>query len=81
MSIYITGLAAAIFKFLLPLTLGCINNRALDFMDTENVGVAVEISFLGVTEPDIPLCILFLNRNIFVTGFATAILDLRVGLE
>ena len=47
----------------------------------ENVGIAVEIAFLGVTEPDIPLCILFLNRTIFVTGFAAAILDLRVGLE
>ena len=38
-------------------------------------------SFLGVPEHEIPCCILFMNRDIFVTSFAAAILDLRVVSE
>ena len=35
---YITGLAAAILKFLLSLTLGSIDNRVPDIRDHEYVG-------------------------------------------
>ena len=80
-SIYITGLTAAILKFLPPLTLNNNHNIAMEFLDPENVGVTVGISFLGVTESEIPCCMLFMYWNIFVTGFAAAILDFRVGQE
>ena len=33
------------------------------------MGITVGISFLRVTEPEIPYCMLFMNLNIFVTGF------------
>jgi len=51
--LYITVLAAAILNFPLPLTMYSIHNRALDILDPENVWVTVEISFLGVTEPEL----------------------------
>ena len=51
--LYITVLAAAILNFPLPLTMYTNHNRALDIMDPENVWVAVGISLLGVTEPDL----------------------------
>ena len=44
-------------KYLLSLTLGSINNRVLDILDPENVGIAVGISFRGVTEPELHYCI------------------------
>ena len=50
-------------------------------MDPENVVVAFEISFLCVTEPLLNCFILFMSENIFITGFAAAILDGRVGME
>ena len=34
----LTGLAAAILNFLLPLTMDSIHNRALVFLDPENMG-------------------------------------------
>ena len=52
--LHITGLAAAILNFPLPLTMYSIHNRALDILDPENVWVAVGISLLGgVTEPEL----------------------------
>ena len=38
LDIYITGLTAAILKFLLPLTLDIIHNIAIELLDPENVG-------------------------------------------
>ena len=78
---YINSLAVAILNFLLPLTLDSIHNRVLEFLDPENVVVAFEISFLCVTEPLLNCFILFMSGNIFITGFAEAILDSRVGME
>ena len=68
-------------NILLPLTLGSIHHRVLEFLDPENVVVAFEISFLGVAEPLLQCFVLFINENIFITGFAVAILDCRVGME
>ena len=79
--IYITSLAVAILNFLLLLTLDSIHNRVLEFLYPENLVVAFEISFLGVTEPLLHRFILFMNGNIVITGFAAAILDGRVGME
>ena len=75
------NLAFAILNFLLPFTLDSIHNTVLEFLDTENVVVAFEISFLGVAEPLLQCSVLFMNGNIFITGFAAAILDCRVGME
>jgi hypothetical protein len=58
---YITSLAVAILNFLLPLTLGSIHKRVLEFLDPENVVVAFEISFLGVAEPLLHCFVLFMN--------------------
>ena len=68
-------------NFLLPLTLDSIYNRVFEFMDPENVVVAFEISFLCVTEPLLNCFILFMSGNIFIIGFAAAILDGLVGME
>jgi hypothetical protein len=81
LDIYITSLAVAILNFLLPLTLDSIHNRVLEFLDPENMVVAFEISFPGVAEPLLHCFVLFMIKNIFITGFAAAILDFRVGME
>jgi hypothetical protein len=43
--------------------LGTIYNSAVDFMDPENIGVAVGISFLGATEAEIRLRYVNIFRN------------------
>ena len=40
--------------------LDSIHNIAMEFPDPENVGVTVRISFLGVTESEIPCCMIFM---------------------
>jgi hypothetical protein len=44
-------------------------------------GVTVGISFISVTEPVPPCCILFMNGDICLAGFAAAVLARRLGLE
>ena len=53
MSIYITGLAAAIFKFRLPVTSGSIRCSAIVLLDPENWGLAVETASLSGLEAEI----------------------------
>ena len=55
LDIYITSLAVVILDFLPPLTLNSIHNRVLEFLDPENVGVAVEIAFLCAIEAELHL--------------------------
>ena len=38
-------------NFIPPPTLGSIQNRTLELLDLENVGVVVVISFVGIAEP------------------------------
>ena len=68
-------------NFLLPLTLDSIHNRVLEFLDSENMVVAFEISFPGVAELLVHCFVLFKIGNIFITGFAAAIMDCQVGME
>ena len=49
----IISFAVAIWNFLLPLTLDSIHNRVLEFLDPENMGVAVGILFLSAIEAEI----------------------------
>ena len=44
---------AAIFKFPLPVTFDSIHNSAVDFLDPENMGVAIGISLLCILEAEI----------------------------
>ena len=61
---------SAILKFLLPVTLGSIYSNAVDFLDPENMGVAVGISFLGATDAEIRLryADVFQNYNFSTRG-------------
>ena len=74
-------MAAAIFKNRLPVTSDSIQNGAIELLDPENEGLAVEISILGVTEAEIHCCIYFMNVKVFITGLAAAILVFQVGVE
>ena len=53
MSIYITGLAAAIFKFRLPVTSGSIRCSAVVLLDPENGGLAVETALISCLDAEI----------------------------
>jgi hypothetical protein len=46
-----SGLAAAILNFGLPVSRCSFPDSADEFLDTENTGVAVGISFLGAVDP------------------------------
>ena len=66
---------SAILKFLLPVTLGSIYNSAFDFLDSENIEVAVGISFLGATDAEIRLRYvdIFRNYHFFDSGLIVEI--------
>ena len=48
-------MAAAISEFLLPVTSSSIRSSAIELLDPENVGVAVETAFLSTLEAEISL--------------------------
>jgi len=48
-----SGVAVAILDFRLSVTSDCVRDIAVEFRDTENMGIAVEISLLCCTEPEI----------------------------
>jgi len=48
-----SGVSAAILKYRLPATSGCIRNSATDFLDSENESLAVGTALLSCLEAEI----------------------------
>jgi hypothetical protein len=48
-----SGQAAVILKLSLPVSKSSVPDSATEFLNPENIGITIDISFLGVIDPEI----------------------------